>query len=82
MESALGRPGHIPPGNGYEFSLPRKDPKVNPVIKALRTHGIDVTAMHNHTLFERPHLYFMHFWANDDAVKLATCLRALDATTL
>lgn len=50
--------------------------EVNPVIRALRTHGIDVTAMHNHMLFEQPHLYFMHFWANDDAVKLARGLRA------
>jgi hypothetical protein len=55
--------------------------EVNPVIRALRTHGIDVTAMHNHMLFEQPHLYFMHFWANDEAVKLANGLRAaLDAT--
>jgi hypothetical protein len=55
--------------------------EVNPVIRALRTHGIDVTAMHNHMLFEQPHLYFMHFWANDDAVKLAQGLRAaLDET--
>ncbi len=37
--------------------------------------------MHNHMLFEQPHLYFMHFWANDDAVKLAHGLRAaLDVT--
>jgi len=55
--------------------------EVNPVIRALRTHGIDVTAMHNHMLFEQPHLYFVHFWANDDAVKLAQGLRAaLDET--
>jgi hypothetical protein len=55
--------------------------ELNPVIRALRTHGIDVTAMHNHMLFEQPHLYFMHFWANDDAVKLAQGLRAaLDQT--
>src|SRR5712664_2689155 len=55
--------------------------EVNPVIRALRTHGIDVTAMHNHMLNDQPHLYFMHFWANDDAVKLAQGLRAaLDET--
>lgn len=55
--------------------------EVNPVIRVLRTHGIEVTAMHNHMLFEQPHLYFMHFWANDDAVKLGHGLRAaLDAT--
>jgi len=50
--------------------------EVNPVIRALRTHGIEVEAMHNHMLFDEPHLYFMHFWANDDAVKLAQGLRA------
>jgi hypothetical protein len=62
-----------------DFVLLAKE--VNPVIRALRTHGIDVTAMHNHMLFEQPHLYFMHFWANDDAVKLAQGLRAaLDET--
>jgi hypothetical protein len=55
--------------------------EVNPVIRALRTHGIEVEAMHNHMLFDEPHLYFMHFWANDDAVKLAQGLRAaLDET--
>jgi hypothetical protein len=31
------------------------------VIRALRTHGIEVEAMHNHMLFDQPHLYFMHF---------------------
>jgi hypothetical protein len=55
--------------------------EVNPVIRALRTNGIEVTAMHNHMLGDEPHLYFMHFWANDDAVKLAHGLRtALDVT--
>ena len=55
--------------------------EVNPVIRALRTHEIDVTAMHNHMLYDEPHLYFMHFWANDDAVKLAHGIRAaLDET--
>jgi Domain of Unknown Function (DUF1259) len=55
--------------------------EVNPVLRALRTHGIEVEAMHNHMLFDQPHLYFMHFWANDDAVVLARGLRAaLDAT--
>jgi hypothetical protein len=55
--------------------------EVNPVIRALRTNGIQVTAVHNHMLGDEPHLYFMHFWANNDAVKLAHGLRAaLDAT--
>jgi hypothetical protein len=55
--------------------------EVNPVIMALRTHGIDMTALHNHMLDEQPRLFFMHFWANDDAIKLAKGLRAaLDKT--
>ena len=55
--------------------------EVNPVIKALRANGIEVTAIHSHMLDEEPRLIFMHFWANDDAVKLAKGLRAaLDKT--
>ncbi len=55
--------------------------EVNPVIKALQSHGIAVTALHSHILEEQPRLVFMHFWANDDAVSLARGLRAaLDQT--
>jgi hypothetical protein len=55
--------------------------EVNPVIQALHSNGIDVTAIHSHMLDEQPRLFFMHFWANDDAVKLAKGLRAaLDKT--
>jgi len=55
--------------------------EVNPVIQALRGNGINVTALHSHMLDEQPKLFFMHFWANDDAVKLAKGLRAaLDKT--
>jgi Domain of Unknown Function (DUF1259) len=50
--------------------------EVNPVINALRSNGIEVTALHSHMLDEEPRLFFMHFWANDDAVKLARGLRA------
>src|SRR6266487_2040674 len=45
--------------------------EVNPVIKALRANGIEVTAVHSRIFTEQPRLFFMHFWANDDAVKLA-----------
>jgi hypothetical protein len=55
--------------------------EVNPVIKVLRENGIEVTAIHSHMLTEQPRLIFMHFWANDDAIKLARGLRAaLDKT--
>lgn len=62
-----------------DFVLVAKE--VNPVIKALRANGIAVTALHSHMLDEQPRLFFMHFWANDDALKLAKGLRAaLDQT--
>jgi hypothetical protein len=55
--------------------------EVNPVIQALRSSGIEITALHSHMLDEQPRLFFMHFWANDDALKLARGLRsALDKT--
>jgi hypothetical protein len=57
-----------------DFVLIAKE--VNPVLKTLREHGIEVTALHNHMLDDQPHLYFMHFWANDDAKKLAEGLKA------
>jgi hypothetical protein len=50
--------------------------EVNPVIKVLKQNGIEVTAIHSHMLAEQPRMIFLHFWANDDAVKLARGLRA------
>ncbi len=50
--------------------------EVNPVIRALRDNGIVITALHSHMLTDSPHLFFMHYWANDDALKLAHGLRA------
>src|SRR5262245_29996027 len=73
-----------PTGNGKaaitgDFVLTADE--VNPVIKALRVNGIEVTAIHSHMLSEQPRLIFLHFWANDDAAKLARGLRAaLDKT--
>ena len=71
--------GFQPTGNGKaaitgDFVLTADE--VNPVIRALRDNGIEVTALHSHMLDEQPRLYFMHFWANDDAIKLAKGLRA------
>jgi Domain of Unknown Function (DUF1259) len=50
--------------------------EVNPVLKALRSNGIEVTAIHNHMLKDEPRLFFMHFWSHDDPLKLAKGLRA------
>jgi uncharacterized protein DUF1259 len=57
-----------------DFVLIAKE--VNPVLKALRDNGIEVTALHSHMLNDSPRLFFMHYWANDDAQKLATGLEA------
>src|SRR6266498_1842528 len=71
-----------PTGNGRaaitgDFVLIASE--VNPVIRVLRSGGITITALHSHMLEETPRLFFIHFWANDDATKLATTLRsALD----
>jgi len=55
--------------------------EVEPVIQALRDNDIQVVSLHNHMLNEEPRIFFMHFWANDDAQKLAQGLRAaLDKT--
>ena len=50
--------------------------EVNPLIRALRENGIEVTAIHSHMLNEQPRLFFVHFWANDDALKLAKGVEA------
>jgi hypothetical protein len=50
--------------------------EVEAVLGALRGAGIEVTALHNHMLDDQPRAFFVHFWANDDAVKLAHGIRA------
>jgi Domain of Unknown Function (DUF1259) len=57
--------------------------EVNPLIRALRAGDIEVTAIHSHMLDEQPRMFFIHFWANDDALKLARNVRAaLDKTAV
>jgi hypothetical protein len=57
------------------------DKEVNPVARALRQHGIDVTAIHNHGLLDTPRLFYVHFWAVESPVTLAQGLKAaLDQT--
>jgi hypothetical protein len=57
--------------------------EVNPLIRALRAGDIEVTAIHSHMLDEQPRMIFIHFWANDDALKLARGVRtALDKTAV
>ena len=50
--------------------------EVNPVIRELEAHGIQVTALHSHMLRETPRLFFMHFWGLDDPTRIAEGLKA------
>jgi hypothetical protein len=53
--------------------------EVAPVLKALTAAGIGINSLHNHMVDEEPRLFFVHFWGNDDPLKLARGLRtALD----
>ena len=55
--------------------------EVNPVIKVLRGNNINVTAIHNHMIYEEPRLFFLHFWSTGDQSKLASGLKeALNET--
>jgi hypothetical protein len=55
--------------------------EVDPVIKALIENGIEVVALHNHMVHERPRIFFLHYWGVGNAEQLAKGLRAaLDQT--
>lgn len=57
--------------------------EVDSVLRVLRAGGIEVYGLHNHLVNEEPRLYFVHFWAHEDAVLLARRLRAvLDRTNV
>ncbi|MER5956922.1 DUF1259 domain-containing protein [Streptomyces sp. NPDC001893] len=57
--------------------------EVQNVLGALRRGGIELVELHNHHLTESPRLFFTHFWAVGDAVKLAKALRpAVHATNV
>ncbi|HET7786838.1 MAG TPA: DUF1259 domain-containing protein [Myxococcales bacterium] len=62
-----------------DFAMTAKE--VEPVLNVLRQNGIVATALHSHALNDVPRLFYMHFWANDDAVKLATALHTAVART-
>ncbi len=50
--------------------------EVNPVIRELTTHGIEVTALHSHMLNETPRLFFLHFWGVGSPDKIAGGLKS------
>lgn len=55
------------------------DHEVNAVIKTLRANNIEVVAVHNHMLGDRPHIIFLHYLGTGPALQLAKGFReALD----
>ena len=50
--------------------------EVTPVLKALRSHGLDVVAIHHHMIESRPVIIFLHYWGKGPVDKLATGFKA------
>jgi len=50
--------------------------EVNPVLKALRSNGINVVAIHHHMTGGSPTVYFLHYYGTGGAAKLATGVKA------
>jgi hypothetical protein len=50
--------------------------EVTPVLKALRSHGLNVVAIHNHMTGSSPTVYFLHYWGRGPAEGLASGFRA------
>jgi hypothetical protein len=50
--------------------------EVTPVLKALRSNGLNVVAIHHHMTGTQPTVYFLHYWGTGPAEKLATGFKA------
>jgi hypothetical protein len=50
--------------------------EVTPVLKTLRSHGIEVVAIHHHMIGSRPTIIFLHYWGQGPADKLAASFKA------
>ena len=91
-ESGMEMPAYMGMATGINFQMAETKAaitgdfvlladEVNPVVKALTENGIQVTAIHNHMLYDNPRLFMLHFWAVDEPGKLAKGLKAaLDKT--
>jgi hypothetical protein len=49
--------------------------EVNPVMSALLSNGLDVTALHNHFFFESPRIFYMHVHGHGKAADLARMVK-------
>jgi hypothetical protein len=50
--------------------------EITPVLKALRSNGLNVVAIHNHMTTGQPTIYFLHYWGTGSVEKLATGFKA------
>jgi hypothetical protein len=50
--------------------------EITPVLKALRSNGLNVVAIHNHMTTAQPTIYFLHYWGTGPVEKLATGFKA------
>lgn len=50
--------------------------EVTPTLKALRSHGLDVVAIHQHMIGTKPMIIFLHYWGRGRADKLAAGFKA------
>src|SRR5213594_1249090 len=53
-----------------------RESEVEPVLKALRSHKLDVVAIHHHMLGTQPTVIFLHYWGRGSAEELAVGFRA------
>ncbi|MBI3878562.1 MAG: DUF1259 domain-containing protein [Verrucomicrobia bacterium] len=59
-----------------------REEELQAVLKALRTRGINVVAIHHHMTMENPRYVFLHYWGRGKAAELARSLKAaLDTQT-
>ena len=50
--------------------------EVTPTLKALRSHGLDVAAIHHHMIGTQPTVIFLHYWGRGPAPQLAAGFKA------
>ena len=50
--------------------------EVTPVLKALRSNGLNIVAIHHHMTGTQPTVYFLHYWGTGPVEKLAPGFKA------
>ncbi len=53
-----------------------EESEVQAVLKALRSNGLDVVAIHHHMIESRPMIIFLHYWGTGPAARLADGFKA------